>query len=232
MVIKGRVAKAPEIKAHSLDVLEQPDVKKAIAYLEGKVQINEQYEFTTFNSEYYDEETGVVVEQTTTYVKLSEEAHLRVISTKAKDGNEIFNVAAIYIGEKNEIPRVFTASFEKGEILYEVDRAYDAEEFEIPQEESDIEPHIAYLDCVWGGSCCTLSGKKYKWCGAGCGSGTPINSLDTCCKWHDNCYKANTSYPARCGCDRVLNACADGTGVSGSGTLIAAFIAKMAWKGC
>lgn len=232
MNIKGRVAESPEINTHSVDILQQSDVKKAILYLKDKVKMDSEYEFTSFNVEYVDDEVGVVVGQTTTYVKLSEEAHLRVIVTETQAGVKSFNVAAIYLGMKDGALRVFTTSFEKDEIAYEVDREYDAKSFEIPQEEPDFEPQVAYLDCVWGNSCCTLSGKKYKWCGAGCGSGTPINALDKCCKFHDNCYSDNKKYPGRCYCDGVLNRCADASNVDGAGILIAAFVAKMAFKGC
>lgn len=32
--------------------------------------------------------------------------------------------------------------------------------------------------------------------GAKCGSGTPVNSVDACCKTHDECYIRNKSFRA------------------------------------
>lgn len=233
--MRGRVVEK-DLVPNSMEIMEHPEVKKAIDHLKGKdARVNDDYIQKVFNVDYFDEnnETEVAdVEQTQTYVELSDEAQLRIISTRGTSGNERLNVAAIYRGEKDGIPRVFTTAFEKGTIKYEVDRAYDEEQFKLPEDKGDIEPYVAYLDCVFGGSCCTLSGKKYRWCGAGCGSGTPVNSLDTCCKWHDGCYGDYGSYPKRCLCDEVLIACADGTGVDGAGILISAFYAKEFVKGC
>jgi len=45
------------------------------------------------------------------------------------------------------------------------------------------------------------------WCGPKYGSGTPIDSLDACCKGHDKCYDAEGHYT--CGCDRLIVGCLD-----------------------
>ncbi|MEY9980601.1 hypothetical protein [Lysinibacillus sp. RC79] len=235
-MMQGRVVES-DIKVNAFTILDNPDVTKAIAHLKDVVKVNDSstFDFKAFDIEYFEEVAAseeTMIEQTTTYVKLSDEAQLRVISTKAKNGNSKFNVAAIHLGEKEGAPRVFTTTFENGEIGYTVARAYDEEGFKVPQDNNEIQAFIPLLDCIWGGSCCTLGGKKYNWCGLGCGSGTPINDLDTCCKWHDNCYTANSKYPARCTCDNVLIACAEGTNADGAGILIAAFHAKMIYEGC
>ncbi|MGE8037570.1 hypothetical protein B1B04_23265 [Lysinibacillus sp. KCTC 33748] len=234
-MVRGRVVEK-ELSTQTLGITENPLVEQAIKHLkEHKSRVNDDFVQTVFNVEYFEDEKEseeILVEQTQTYVQLSDEAQLRIIATKTNE-KESLNVSAIRLGEKDGVPRVFVTAFENGQIIYEVDHSYDESQFKIPEDkEAEIEPYIAYLDCVWGSSCCTLAGKKYNWCGAGCGSGTPINDLDTCCKWHDNCYVTNTSYPGRCGCDKVLNACADQTNVDGAGVLISAFIAKMAWYGC
>lgn len=60
-------------------------------------------------------------------------------------------------------------------------------------EDSDTD----YLDvpCLYG-----------NWCGPGCsGPGAPIDSVDACCKAHDECY-ARRGYFA-CSCDRDLVNC-------------------------
>ncbi|HHY71964.1 MAG TPA: hypothetical protein GX497_01810 [Bacillus bacterium] len=232
--MRGRLAKE-ELKTSSLNVMEHQDVKKAIEYLDEKgICVNEDFNTKVFDVEYFDEnsETQVAtIEQTQIYVQLSDDAMLRIIASKTTEREDI-KVAAIYRNELNGVPRVFTTAVKNGKIEYEVDKEFDENTFKLPQNKRDVEPQAAYLDCVWGGSCCTLKGKKYNWCGAGCGSGTPINSLDTCCKWHDDCYTTNPSYPARCVCDKVLIRCAEGTNVDGADILIAAFYAKMLAMNC
>nr|WP_083270875.1 hypothetical protein [Bacillus marinisedimentorum] len=47
-----------------------------------------------------------------------------------------------------------------------------------------------------GGGLC-LPG--YRWCGPGCsGPGTPLNEVDSCCKTHDECYRAYGGPDCRC----------------------------------
>jgi hypothetical protein len=214
-------------------LLEYSDVKSALEFLKEKVNDIEGYDLKSFNVEYLEEETEkVAVDQTVAYIKLNKGAHVRVIKTNSTNLNdEIISAAAIYLGEKDGEPRVYATNFQNGEIAYDIDGSYNEEVFGVPNIEK-VKAQVAYLDCVWGSSCCTLNGQKYKWCGAGCGSGTPINSLDKCCQYHDNCYGANKSYPARCVCDAILIRCAEGSSVAAADTIIAAFYAKMAAMGC
>lgn len=72
----------------------------------------------------------------------------------------------------------------------------------------------------------------YKWCGANCGSGTPVNSVDTCCRTHDKCYIKNKSYPKRCSCDTNIIKCVSKKGTRASGMISAAFKAKKKWMKC
>lgn len=96
--------------------------------------------------------------------------------------------------------------------------------------QEDILPQIS-VPCVQNG-CCTFGSMKFKWCGAGCGSGTPINSLDTCCRSHDYCYGSYKSYPDRCTCDKTLIDCAASTSNGYKNLIIGAFIAKRKVMGC
>lgn len=95
------------------------------------------------------------------------------------------------------------------------------------------------LPCIQNG-CCSFRYKgnpfnplvRYNWCGANCGSGPTVNALDNCCKYHDHCYDANTKYPERCGCDRIIIECANQTDDAGSSRIVGAFSAKMVAMGC
>ncbi|WP_286905188.1 hypothetical protein [Clostridium sp. UBA1652] len=97
------------------------------------------------------------------------------------------------------------------------------------------------LPCV-GNGCCIIKEAlypggtpnfplPYNWCGANCGSGTPVNSTDTCCRTHDYCYGSFKSYPDRCACDRNLIKCVSGKGTRAAGLISIAFKAKMATGG-
>ncbi|GEN30210.1 hypothetical protein HNQ35_000087 [Cerasibacillus quisquiliarum] len=106
-----------------------------------------------------------------------------------------------------------------------------------PQAWYDNIPCIAKGCCVftepaWVGG--PLIPIAYNWCGAKCGSGTPVNSIDVCCRTHDYCYGSFKSYPARCNCDRNLINCLDGIyGHGQTPTLIrTAFRLKMRSQGC
>lgn len=94
-----------------------------------------------------------------------------------------------------------------------------------------IEAWYDNVPCLSNG-CCTFSGVKYNWCGAKCGSKTPINDADTCCRTHDYCYGSFATYPKRCECDKNLRTCLGYTSDPGSSTMRAAFYLKMLYMGC
>ena len=96
--------------------------------------------------------------------------------------------------------------------------------------QEDILPQIS-VPCIQNG-CCTFGSMKFKWCGAGCGSGTPINSLDTCCRSHDYCYGSYKSYPDRCTCDKTLIDCAASTSNGYKHLITGTFVAKRLAMGC
>lgn len=94
------------------------------------------------------------------------------------------------------------------------------------------------VPCLQNG-CCTFNEPlwvggpyvpvMYNWCGANCGSGTPVNSTDTCCRTHDYCYGSFTSYPDRCSCDQNLINCIKGQTNPGANQVRIAFGLKMAY---
>lgn len=71
------------------------------------------------------------------------------------------------------------------------------------------------LDWVDGKFCLDneAAGKLYRHCGPGCGDGmslgggTPINSIDTCCRAHDRCWSVYGKGD-KC-CDKILASCID-----------------------
>lgn len=87
-----------------------------------------------------------------------------------------------------------------------------------------------FIEAAWPGG--PIMPIPYKWCGANCGSGEPINSLDTCCRSHDWCYASFSKYPDRCACDQNLIDCA--SRISGNSSLLVrtAFKIKMNNEKC
>lgn len=73
---------------------------------------------------------------------------------------------------------------------------------------------------------------KYNWCGAKCGSGSYVNSVDLCCRAHDKCYEREKSYPRRCNCDKNLISCVSGKGMRASTLIATAFTLKRVAMGC
>ncbi|WP_405097002.1 hypothetical protein [Oceanobacillus sp. FSL H7-0719] len=175
-----------------------------------------------------------------TFLKLQETSYVMV--SKALFENiegEIENRYSIELNKisTSEIGKVKTAvTFDDGVRIGEYQSQTDDDTISLPdllKEEIAVNGgiRIQALPCIQSG-CCTFSGVKYKWCGAGCGSGTPVNSLDTCCRTHDYCYGSFKSYPDRCSCDRNLRSCAANTSDPGKTSIRAAFWAKMLAQGC
>ena len=96
--------------------------------------------------------------------------------------------------------------------------------------QEDILPQIS-APCIQNG-CYTFGSMKFNWCGAGCSSGTPINSLDRCCRSHDYCYESYKSYPDRCTCDQTLIDCASSTSNGYKHLITGTFALKRKLNGC
>lgn len=183
------------------------------------------------------ENSKVIVQE----LKLDERTRVEITN-----GEEVpFSAKLVHIKEEpnaNGTYNLLLALIEDGEIIVnkvEQTTAQTVELFEplasvkseAPEDAVSFKAWYDSVPCLQDG-CCTFSGTKYKWCGANCGSGTPVNSADTCCRTHDYCYGSFGAYPARCECDKTLRSCLANTSDPGSSTMRAAFWAKMVWKGC
>lgn len=73
----------------------------------------------------------------------------------------------------------------------------------------EVKTQAWYHGCLIFGDPGTGKYYRYKWCGAKCGSGTPINALDRCCQAHDRCW-AKFGHGDN-GCDMELYHCASKT---------------------
>lgn len=212
------------------------------------------YEYTFIDNETDKEQTVVQLSQ---YFKFRKDLYVQLLKTEDDDKDPTYLVRVVTLttdkGEKlsaelGENLKTIVV-FMDGEFLAEHETPTPDTELTLPNEEdeevdnaseSKEDAHVLSgwgLPCIQNG-CCSFRyngiGKlyRYKWCGANCGSGTPINALDRCCKMHDECYSYYSTYPNRCGCDRVLISCASKTDNAGTTRIIAAFRAKMFAKGC
>lgn len=113
----------------------------------------------------------------------------------------------------------------------------------IPSNEEEISTQAWYsnVPCVANG-CCVFNEPAwpggplfplyYNWCGASCGSGTPVNGTDTCCRTHDYCYGSFSTYPNRCSCDQTMMTCTAGKSGAAALAIYQAFKLKRAAMGC
>jgi hypothetical protein len=157
---------------------------------------------------------------------------IRVNPIPNEDGTFDHNIIAI---EDNEIIVDKTITKATKEVV-----VFKNEDF-FEKDEQEVSASAWYddLPCVANG-CCTfverdglkLKTVKYNWCGAGCGSGTPINAADTCCRTHDYCYGSFTSYPGRCKCDSNFINCLANTSDPGSSIMRQVFKLKMNNANC
>lgn len=82
-------------------------------------------------------------------------------------------------------------------------------------EENEVDSQAWYDGCLVFGDSSTGKYYHYRHCGASCGDkggtggGTPINSLDSCCRAHDRCWDVFGSND--CACDKELGKCAERT---------------------
>ncbi|KYD23937.1 hypothetical protein P9851_01730 [Geobacillus stearothermophilus] len=149
------------------------------------------------------------------FVKLNDEAIIQAL----KDEDE-FRIKAHFSALKNRKKVIRKAIVKDNSVEIEFEIPFEASYFLFVEElknpmgadkitEGEIAPEAWYEGCLVFYD--SGSGKYYyyKYCGAKCGSGTPINALDRCCQAHDRCW-ANFG-KGDDGCDYELYLCANAT---------------------
>ncbi|MEY2305738.1 hypothetical protein [Bacillus tropicus] len=135
------------------------------------------------------------------------EVQLKAIFTVEKDGKKAIHHAVVQAG-KVFVEQVIDHNPEHFEFVEELKTQKGA------QESSDeIKEEAWYDGCLVFYNSGNGKTYYYKHCGKECGDngatggGTPINTLDSCCRSHDRCYSNFGSND--CGCDRDLSVCAN-----------------------
>lgn len=248
--------KVTKVETATLDLDSQSYLQKALAKVDqadafGKVSEMLSY-VTTYSVDSEDVKAAMpLVEQEIKFLKFNDfliASITKSVNLITGDSDVMVSVSAINteLGIRSDV--LLLNDVVKSESQQHTDQTYidiprdyetlPKEEFSSPEDEKIITQAID-VPCISNG-CCSFryNGNpfnplvKYKWCGAGCGSGTPVNELDSCCKKHDSCYGKYSSYPNRCECDMKLIICAKKTDNAGTSRIINAFKAKMLVKNC
>lgn len=227
-------------------------VKKVLNYMQIKDSLESVVESNMLDITYFFEDDKKGIFSRLHNLKLTEKTRLEIASLP-EDSNE-FIVKVFHVTESDDKKILHFVSYSDGKYLADLKEDFQDESLENPNllelhnesisndESSEVGVAWGSLPCVQSG-CCTIKEPiytggapvipiKYNWCGASCGSGTPVNVVDTCCRSHDWCYDSFKSYPSRCACDRNLRNCVDGTGYRAATLIRGAFSAKMKWFGC
>lgn len=172
-------------------------------------------------------------------IKFNQNVKLEIIS-----GNEFpFFARLFHLQEKDGKNSIRLLAIDNGEIIVNKEEPIEAgmldtqnlfQLFKETFSTDEISTQAWYdnLPCV-GNGCCVFSEPAwtggplipipYNWCGANCGSGSPANSLDRCCRSHDYCYQSFSGYPDRCSCDQNLIDCVAAVGNASSLAIRIAF---------
>lgn len=193
---------------------------------------------------YDDNGSTEKVTQNNLFLKYNHQLLVNIIQTAADNSKASYFIRAILLKEQEGKTIKHLVSFLNDEFLSENEVPTNEQALQIPMyeeaTESDKSVTVQDIDDCWYDGCCSFRYNglpwnplvKYNWCGRNCGSGTPVNDLDRCCRSHDYCYGAYPSYPGRCNCDRNLIQCASNTDEAGTDRVIAAFHFMMFINGC
>ncbi|WP_152657522.1 hypothetical protein [Oceanobacillus sp. CFH 90083] len=223
--------------ANVLDVLEGPILTENALNMHG----------------YYEdgETSGVTVQN----ILFNNDTRIEISSVP--NDISLFGVKVFHIEQANEKTYLRIVSNFGGEIIADTKEDFTGDELKNPDlleeyndvvtvgaADNQISPQAWYdkLPCV-GNGCCTIKEPltpgniptipvTYNWCGAKCGSGPYVNSVDLCCRAHDKCYGRTKKYPGRCTCDRNLISCLSGKGSRAASLISSAFKLKMKSKKC
>lgn len=249
-----RVRKVPSDGVSTLDQQSQALLTKALDKLNKEELFNdpkiEQVDYeTTYAFNEFNEQNKTKVKQKTTFLQFNNfliGTIFKTINTETNRTSYLVKVVSLDI--EKEIKK--TIMYLDDELLNEWEQLSSDSKLTIPEDYKNVTSDDFQDDDVlsaqgWGLpclqiGCCSFRYKgnpfnplvRYNWCGANCGSGPTVNALDNCCKYHDHCYDANTKYPERCGCDRIIIECANQTDEAGTSRIVGAFSAKMVAMGC
>ncbi|MED4286333.1 hypothetical protein P4679_30835 [Priestia megaterium] len=191
-LLVAEISKHHEVKEiKATDIFELTFAPKSF---EGEAEVKTEAIFVTLNDE-------VIVQALKTGDELAVKAHFSV----AKDGGKVIQKAIVDGNEvviENEIP--FEASYFL--FIEELKNPVGADQVE---EEGKVTTEAWYEGCLIFFNSGNGKYYYYKYCGAKCSSGTPINALDRCCQAHDRCW-ANFGHGDNT-CDKQLYYCANGT---------------------
>ena len=163
----------------------------------------------------------------------SELAHIKVVTLETKD--RTVSVSYIQVITTDQVSEVFNGKVvtdmdeykgfiaQDGQVQLSFSKLYERElDYQIPLDVPNNPEYEAgkitvekALDWIDGKFCLDneAAGKLYRHCGPGCGDnmglggGTPINSIDSCCRAHDRCW-INFGNGDKC-CDKTLASCID-----------------------
>ncbi|MED1107530.1 hypothetical protein [Bacillus paramycoides] len=212
------LVKAKELQVEKQNTLaSNPEYALLVAEIKRHQTIGEIKSTDAFEIIFGDKESEAAANAV--FVTLADEA---IVQGLQYDNGEV-QVKAIFTVEKDGKKAIHHAVVQSGKVFVEQVVDHNTEHFafveELKTQKGAEEVSNEIKEEAWYDGCLVFynsgNGKNYvyKHCGKGCGDGgstgggTPINTLDSCCRTHDRCYN-NFGFDD-CGCDRDLSRCAD-----------------------